>query len=225
MTMKKNEHEEETDLELLAWKICCAEVDNQCIAVAVNLVTEFAPSPTTKPTNQEVRRQSQPDARCKVCGKEIYESIKGSRFCKACGAPSGDGEPTIIKEELNPGGSGATNFRREEGIATLAPDAPNRRTPPAEGLRCFSIGYTWLRDHLDKLLAAGWTRRELFGRGRYNWCGGNWGAAWLSSWQEGHKTPSIGRRGEIIFSFMRNSREPAQHTAWPNATNPSLQGN
>ena len=76
--------------------------------------------------------------------------------------------------------------------------------PPPEAGRCFKIGFPWLRDHLDELLASGWTRKTLFGRGRYKWpYGYEWGAAWSSSWQDAHKTPGLGRRkGEIVFSFM-----------------------
>ena len=84
--------------------------------------------------------------------------------------------------------------------------------PPPEAARCFKIGFPWLRDHLDELLAAGWTRKTLFGRGRYKWPYGNeWGVAWASSWQDAHKTPGLGRRkGEIVFSFMVGNTQSQQ---------------
>ena len=53
--------------------------------------------------------------------------------------------------------------------------ALSNSTLPFEALSCFYVGYPWLRDHLDSLLAAGWTRRELFMRGRYRWPYGDWG--------------------------------------------------
>ena len=84
--------------------------------------------------------------------------------------------------------------------------------PPPEAVRCFKIGFPWLRDHLDELLAAGWTRKILFGRGRYKWPYGNeWGVAWASSWQDAHKTPGLGsRKGEIVFSFMVGGTQSQQ---------------
>lgn len=88
--------------------------------------------------------------------------------------------------------------------------------PQTEEKICFAIGFIWIWDHLDELMVAGWTRKKLFGRGRYKWPYGNeWGAAWLSSWQNNWKIPCIGKSGELIFTFKTPSGDWAQQTAWP----------
>lgn len=87
-----------------------------------------------------------------------------------------------------------------------------------EAMGCFKIGFPWLRDNLADLLRAGWTRRELFGRGRYKWPIGNWGTAWLPFWGDPSRVVSIGISGQLIFSFITHSGQ-AQQTAWPNVRN------
>ena len=79
----------------------------------------------------------------------------------------------------------------------------------------FQAGFPWLMAHLDELLTFGWSRRELFRRGRYHWPNGDWGACWLSSWSDPGKTPSIGQEGEILFTFTAQNGEQAQYSAWP----------
>ncbi|MDK9706386.1 MAG: hypothetical protein OEL83_04990 [Desulforhopalus sp.] len=87
--------------------------------------------------------------------------------------------------------------------------------PSIEAITRFKTGYPWITLHLVKLLAAGWTRRELFGRGRHRWPIGDWGAAWVLPFDQPEKIPGIGRHGEIVFTFPNCHGELAQQTAWP----------
>lgn len=146
----------------------------------------------------------------KVCPRHVdinkVEKEGDCDFGKLAPAVSGELErrPRSILDQLPPQGK----LSQHATVAALL------STPSAVALACFKIGYPWLKEHLEELLSAGWTRRELFGRGRHKWPIGNWGAAWLSSWKDERKTPSIGPYGEIIFSFTA-SGYPAQQTAWP----------
>jgi hypothetical protein len=165
---------------------------------------------------------------CCICGGiefigAIYTDIKPveSFWCVTCQeVPNG----WIKRRRVNSQKRSRRPDRKEEFISLCEEDfdpssANTPRTSSAEALKCFRIGYTWLNDHLDELLVAGWTRAELFRRGRYRWPIGDWGVAWLSSWSDPGKDASIGARGEIVFSF-KTATGQAQQTAWPNVTNP-----
>lgn len=86
---------------------------------------------------------------------------------------------------------------------------------PIEAITTFRAGFPWITAHLAELLAAGWTRRELFGRGRYHWPIGDWGTAWTLPFGQPDKTPDIGRRGEIVFTFANGHGDLVRQTAWP----------
>lgn len=88
-------------------------------------------------------------------------------------------------------------------------------TSSIEAITRFKAGFPWITAHLAEFLAAGWTRRELFGRGSHRWPIGDWGAAWVLPFGHPEKIPGIGRRGEIVFTFPNCHGELAQQTAWP----------
>ena len=50
--------------------------------------------------------------------------------------------------------------------------------PPRE-IDFFKKGFAWIRPKIDELLAAGWSKPELFRRGKFKHPIGNWGIAWL----------------------------------------------
>jgi len=109
---------------------------------------------------------------------------------------------------------------KHQGIDQARKSSPQiGTTPPPEAAEAFKAGFPWITAHLAELLAAGWTRRELFGRGRYRWPVGDWGVAWASSFGEARKVPSIGGRGEIVFTFANANGEQARQTAWPARNN------
>lgn len=86
---------------------------------------------------------------------------------------------------------------------------------PIEAITAFRAGFPWITAHLAEFLAAGWARRELFGRGRHRWPIGNWGAAWALPFGQPDKTPDIGTRGEIVFTFVNGHGDQVRQTAWP----------
>lgn len=92
---------------------------------------------------------------------------------------------------------------------------PWTNAPSNEAIMRFKTGFPWIKAHLTELLAAGWTKRELFGRGRHRWPIGDWGAAWVLPFGQPEKIPTIGRRGEIVFTFPNGHGEMTQQTAWP----------
>ena len=75
-----------------------------------------------------------------------------------------------------------------------------------ENNESFKASWPWLIGNLDHLLAAGWTKAELFRRGRFRCPLGNWGAAWLDVWSKDGLSVSIGSRGQIVFRFISNNR-------------------
>lgn len=118
-------------------------------------------------------------------------------------------------ENIDIAGFSFTEPERLKGefIIVQSPMHTKTKRPPDEALACFGIGFRWAGDHLPELLATGWTRRELFGRGRYSWPLGNeWGLAWADSWQDERKTATIGEHGKIIFSFLTANGDQAQHS-------------
>jgi hypothetical protein len=117
---------------------------------------------------------------------------------------------------------------REKSVTSVSsvfrpPVEKNRQEPlpssagliPIEAIKTFRAGFPWITAHLAELLAAGWTRRELFGRGRYRWPIGDWGAAWTLPFGQPDKIPNIGRRGEIVFTFANCHGDLVRQTAWP----------
>lgn len=141
---------------------------------------------------------------CEACDEPTGWKSGDTPCCPSCGA--GPDNPALITSTQ---WGGKTPPHHITSLSHCPPDA----------LASFRIGYSWLNDRLDELLVAGWTRAELFRRGRYRWPIGDWGAAWLSSWSDPEKDASLGTRGEIVFSF-KNATGQVQQTAWPKETNP-----
>lgn len=139
-----------------------------------------------------------------ACGEPTGWQTGDTSRCPACEA--GPDDPHLINTTQC--GGGIPPYHK----TTFLPCS-------AEALASFRIGYTWINNHLNELLSAGWTRAELFRRGRYRLPIGNWGAAWLSSWSDPEKEASIGTKGEIVFSFLTATGQ-ARQTSWPNITNP-----
>jgi hypothetical protein len=115
------------------------------------------------------------------CGERTGWATDGVGRCPACAF---DAREPVGRDF--PGSSGAMPIKWD--FSTLS--------KPGEDV-CFKVGYPWVKDHLPELLAAGWTRRELFGRGRYKWPFGDWGLSWAASWGESRSALSIGTRGEV----------------------------
>ncbi|BCO08794.1 hypothetical protein GF1_11700 [Desulfolithobacter dissulfuricans] len=89
---------------------------------------------------------------------------------------------------------------------------PRRQRLEGEARRCFHAAFPWLMEHLPELLAAGWTRPELFRRDKTAWPVGRWGVAWLSVWSKKNLTIALGVQGELTFSFPSSGRQIVQRT-------------
>lgn len=81
----------------------------------------------------------------------------------------------------------------------------------------FRAGFAWIWPRVAGLLAAGWTRRELFGRSPTRWPTGPWGVAWLSAWSDPATVASLGADGEIVFEKKRPNGRFVRQTVQPRA--------
>jgi hypothetical protein len=86
---------------------------------------------------------------------------------------------------------------------------------PLEAITMFRVGFPWITAHLTELLVAGWSRRELYGRGRYRWPIGDWGAVWTLPFGQPGKNPGHWTSGEIVFTFANGHGDLVRQTAWP----------
>jgi|GEM_PF-3593323 len=83
-------------------------------------------------------------------------------------------------------------------------------TLPDREREYFRAGYAWIMDHLQELLAAGWTRPALFRRSKFRYPYGHWGAAWLSVWIKSNLQVRLGSRGDIVFTYPSGGRQIEQ---------------
>lgn len=88
-------------------------------------------------------------------------------------------------------------------------DPPICRTVTPLMLQRFKLGRAWLLARLPELLAAGWTRAELFHVGKLAWPW-QWGIAWLSAWGDLATTASLDLDGSIRWTIRELHREVVQ---------------
>ena len=79
-----------------------------------------------------------------------------------------------------------------------------------EAERTFAAGSPWVFKNKAALLAAGWTRSELFRRSRIRYPAGNWGLAWLSVWLRPGVQARLTKKGAVKFHFVANDRKITQ---------------
>ena len=86
----------------------------------------------------------------------------------------------------------------------------------AEQKKYFQAAFPWLMAHLTELQAVGWTRPELFRRGKCRWPSGNWGLAWLPVWVKHElKVDFNEKTGAIRFIFTDIHGKKITQTAYP----------
>ena len=90
--------------------------------------------------------------------------------------------------------------------------------------RAYQVGRDFLRPILGELLAAGWTRRELF---RVNAGPGLWGLAWrwLSKWGRFRVEPVFDPTTGAIEWYVHEPSGVAKMTSFPRAKDPGYGGN
>lgn len=116
----------------------------------------------------------------------------------------------------------------DQGISNLNEADTKPGTPIAEGHsprsaksrrkgenpENFKAAWPWLKANCELLLATGWTKAELFQRGRFRCPLGKWGVAWLDVWRKEDLSVSIVTRGQIVFKYANNNRM-IQQSAFP----------
>lgn len=147
---------------------------------------------------------------CPICqGRYFTYGKKGGFFCTTC-QPGITGNPAYATGQDRP------KVHTTESLETQTPvqkvSAQIRETK--NETECFKIGFPWIIEHLEELLATGWTRPELFRRSRHRWCMGNWGLTWLSGWIRPGVIITIEKRGRVTFTFTSGDRTIIQ-AAYP----------
>lgn len=145
---------------------------------------------------------------CPICqGREFTHGKNGGFFCNSC-QPGIDGQPVTALGHRKPLEAGNSLPGVAQQPRGTKPAQSNRPAGPEQ--QYFQAAFPWIREHLPELLAAGWTRPELFRRGHRTWPAGNWGIAWVSAWSKKNLVVSIGHRGKLIFRFTSGGRNIKQ---------------
>lgn len=80
----------------------------------------------------------------------------------------------------------------------------------------FAAAWPWIKEHLQVLLANGWSRAALIGRGKLRHPVGSWGVAWLSVWRKPLLTVEIDNHGAIVFTYPIRGRLITKTAQKPN---------
>ena len=142
---------------------------------------------------------------CHTCQGDSYLFGKDGFFiCSNCN-PAAEGISVIGSGNIS-----QIEINRSQSVIGAGPEyrrIDNRFKLASE---CFKIGYPWVKDHIDELCGAGWTKPELFRRSPHRWPLGNWGLAWLGVWRRPGVRAMIVDKGKIIFTFKYNGRTVTQ---------------
>ncbi|HHD64639.1 MAG TPA: hypothetical protein ENK96_09825 [Desulfobulbaceae bacterium] len=111
------------------------------------------------------------------------------------------------------------NATVDHRIKNHHPESKKIMLSPVGEKQYFETAFPWVQAHLQELLAAGWTRPELFRRDCCAWPLRKWGLCWLPVWKKPDLEIKIESSGRLIFSFTvaggRRIRQAVfpQHTA------------
>ena len=148
---------------------------------------------------------------CAGCGSTTYQRIENGFIFDDLSLADGwhcGGENCSIKLFSRSGNTGPPDLGDRNHLAP-----PPR---PAEQKKYSQAGFPWIMAHLSALLAAGWTRPELFRRSAHNWPVGQWGVAWLSAWTKpGLKIDLDHRTGVLCFRFTGPHGKPIKQSIRP----------
>ncbi len=84
----------------------------------------------------------------------------------------------------------------------------------------FEAGLPWIMANLEKLVAAGWTRAEIFRMAKTTFPLGKWGLAWLGDWTRPGLVVTIHKSGRVIFTMKNNGRTISQSVS-PSGISPT----
>ncbi|MBM9615976.1 hypothetical protein JWJ90_17035 [Desulfobulbus rhabdoformis] len=151
---------------------------------------------------------------CPVCRGREFMHLEGSGFqCRTC-QPWNVGYPVLATGPDRQASTVKTERLPVDSDTDEPANTPPRGNQPTEKQQTnFTAAWPWISSHKEELRAAGWTMASLIKRSKYRWPIG-FGVAWLSVWSRKNLRASIGRHGEIIFTFQSTGRTIKQ-TAWP----------
>lgn len=181
-------------------------------AVPLSFTPADPPTPTAEAAHEKNTgpqpRQSKPQVLkflhpCPLCGDRSFVYGKdGGFFCTHC-------QPCPPGQLVEAGGQA---LQPQKAAGSLhdppAPPSPGmgagpftrNHTPTEEQRANFRAAWPWLRAHEPALLAAGWTRCALYGRGKLTWPY-LWGQAWTDTWQKPGLAVALEPGGIIRFTF------------------------
>lgn len=154
---------------------------------------------------------------CPICeGRAFIHIVGGGFVCRTC-QPGFFGQPV---EAAGPDRRRPEQHDHELLLAnsteTAAPPAPSESAQTTGQQRQhFADAWPWIKENKGQLLAAGWTMAALVRRSRYRWPYGPWGLAWLPVWSQPGVVVTLGRNGEIVFTYQANGRTINQAAKMP----------
>lgn len=205
----------------------CSEPAPKCQVVDPSkATTENDNQDIWTPSHEEIERRRQILNRkperlaflnpCPICKGRAFIHVEGGGFvCRVC-TPGRSGYPVeatgpdripVLDDELLIAGDNNLT-------ATAKQETSNDQNEQQHTY--FAASWPWIKDNFPKLLAAGWTRAALLRRSKFRWPYGLWGVAWLPPWAKKGVEVSIGRKGEIIFTYQSGEQSITQtiHKEW-----------
>jgi len=156
---------------------------------------------------------------CRICGsRDFFFTLEHGFSCRACHPEStglhvkATGDPPEFSGPVDQGNGQEIHPRTETATSSLL---QSRCSIPLEAQQNFTAAWPWIKENMQVLLGAGWTRARLVRRGRFRHPMGNWGIAWNSVWKTEGLFIEIGRNGRIVFTFESCGRKVTQ-AAYPN---------
>lgn len=149
---------------------------------------------------------------CLSCGgKDFIYGKDGGFFCLDCqpgavGVPVKAGGPDRQKADPE---AGLQECDTESFPGFSAPAGSRNIAEIEQGRGYFFTAWSWIKENMPELLAAGWTRAALLQRSKYRYPL-KWGIAWFSVWHQKGLVVTIGKNGKVIFSFQEQGRTITQ---------------
>jgi hypothetical protein len=158
---------------------------------------------------------------CQACGGRVFVfTDSGGLACSAC-QPEAKGQPVKSTGPDRP--KPDTGLQMDAEFNTPSAPLGDSSSPVHQGHpgsaraeENFTAAWPWIKEHLPELLAGGWTRAALVGRGKLRHPVGAWGVAWLSVWREQLLTVVINSQGTIVFTYPIRGRMITKTAHKPN---------
>lgn len=152
---------------------------------------------------------------CQACGGRDFIFTDDGRFaCSAC-QPGIPGEPVKSTGPDRPQPDQDT-YLIGDSMGNSSWSSPPARPVVTREQENFTAAWPWIKEHLSELLASGWSRAALIGRGKFRHPVGSWGVAWLSVWRERLLTVEINSHGNIVFTYPIRGRLITKTAQKPN---------